>query len=243
MKILSIGNSFSQDAHKWLPQIAKSCNDDIEVVNLYIGGCSLQTHWEKYIKNDPAYDLEINSQFVRKISISEALKLNDWDVVTFQQASHLSSRYDTYQPFLDNLFNEVKKMCGDAKIYIHQTWSYEIDHRSFLNGNYSQKEMYRDLKVSYNSAAAAINAHIIPVGNIIQHLRDTVPEFDYKNGGLSFNSDGMHLSQTYGRYVAALVWYGVLFAKDVRKVNFIPPGADIKLISVIKNSVFEALKK
>lgn len=37
MKILSIGNSFSQDAHKWLHKLAKVNGVEFEIANLYIG--------------------------------------------------------------------------------------------------------------------------------------------------------------------------------------------------------------
>ena len=200
---------------------------------------------EKYENDEAAYDLEVNGVKQGKISISKALEMEDWDVITFQQASYLSVDYESYQPYLNNLFNEVKKVCGSTKFYIHETWSYERDKKSAVLEKYnnSPNEMHRALKSAYKMAAEAINAPIIPVGDVIQHLRDTVLEFDYKNGGLSFNSDGMHLSQTYGRYVAALVWYGMLYQKDLREVSFIPPEADEKLINMLKNSVYEALKK
>ncbi len=44
MNILAIGNSFSQDATRYLYDIALSDNVNIKVVNLYIGGCSLELH-------------------------------------------------------------------------------------------------------------------------------------------------------------------------------------------------------
>ena len=37
MKILSVGNSFSQDAHRWLHHIAGLSGVSMETVNLYIG--------------------------------------------------------------------------------------------------------------------------------------------------------------------------------------------------------------
>ena len=45
IKILAIGNSFSQDATHYLQQIAAADTVDMKVVNLYIGGCSLERHW------------------------------------------------------------------------------------------------------------------------------------------------------------------------------------------------------
>ena len=45
IKILAIGNSFSQDATHYLHQIGEADNIELKVVNLYIGGCSLERHW------------------------------------------------------------------------------------------------------------------------------------------------------------------------------------------------------
>lgn len=44
MKILAIGNSFSQDATRYLQDIAASAGENLFVRNLYIGGCSLEMH-------------------------------------------------------------------------------------------------------------------------------------------------------------------------------------------------------
>ena len=51
IKILAIGNSFSQDATRYLHQFASAAGIDTKVVNLYIGGCPLERHW-KNIEND-----------------------------------------------------------------------------------------------------------------------------------------------------------------------------------------------
>ena len=76
MKILSIGNSFSQDAQKWLHQIAESAGEDWHVVNLYIGGCPLAHHWNNFITQEPVEEMQVNGVFERKISINEALRLD-----------------------------------------------------------------------------------------------------------------------------------------------------------------------
>ena len=45
IKVLSIGNSFSRDAQRYSYKIAKNEGVEFKSVNLYIGGCSLQTHY------------------------------------------------------------------------------------------------------------------------------------------------------------------------------------------------------
>ena len=55
MKILSIGNSFSVDAHAYLSALGKEAGVEITAVNLAIGGCSLKTHWENVESNSKSY--------------------------------------------------------------------------------------------------------------------------------------------------------------------------------------------
>ena len=44
MKVLSIGNSFSDDAQRYLRKIAAKEGVEIETLNLCIGGCPLSLH-------------------------------------------------------------------------------------------------------------------------------------------------------------------------------------------------------
>ncbi|MDD6308286.1 MAG: DUF4886 domain-containing protein [Clostridia bacterium] len=44
INILSIGNSFSQDAQKYLHQIAQADGFNLDAYNLFIGGCPLSRH-------------------------------------------------------------------------------------------------------------------------------------------------------------------------------------------------------
>lgn len=224
MKILSIGNSFSQDSHRWLSQIAESHGDSICAVNLYIGGCSLQTHWNNFCSREPAYSMEVNGTPVRKIDLIEALQLEAWDVVTLQQASPYSGEPDSYEPYLTDLHREVRQLCPGAKIWICQTWAYERDtiRPSFSKYNNDQEQMYAQLSDAYAAAAERLSCGLIPVGSVIQYLRTHVPAFDYANGGMSLNRDGLHLSYIYGRYAAALTWYGTLFGAVPAQSRFIP---------------------
>lgn len=66
IKLLSIGNSFSTDAQKWLHQIAETAGADIYCANLYIGGCSLQQHWNNYLTQENVYDYEVNGFFKKR---------------------------------------------------------------------------------------------------------------------------------------------------------------------------------
>lgn len=128
INILAIGNSFSQDATHYLNQIAKEDCVETKVVNLYIGGCSLERHWSNVQSGAEDYLYELNGKSTEKyISIQEALKEERWDYIVTQQASHDSGWTDTYEPFLENLTRYIRKQAPWAEILLQETWAYEID--------------------------------------------------------------------------------------------------------------------
>ena len=56
IRILTIGNSFSEDAvEQHLYDLAKADGVDVIIGNMYIGGCSLQKHLLNANTNKPAY--------------------------------------------------------------------------------------------------------------------------------------------------------------------------------------------
>ncbi len=243
MKILSIGNSFSQDSHKWLHTLAKQNGIEVETINLYIGGCSLKTHWENIVENNANYDLEINGgEAICKISIDDALKRDKYDIITFQQRSGQSGIIDTYFPYLSNINIVVRELQPDAKILFHQTWAYEHDssHKEYESYSNNQDEMYKRLVEASEKAAEEIDADIIPTGTVIQKLRKTVKEFDYKNGGKSLCRDGFHLSYDYGRYAAAATWLRVTGRKNVTAYPF--EDFDLELLQKIVKTVNSVVK-
>ncbi len=244
MRSLSIGNSFSQDAYGYLHQIAASLGIEWECVNLYIGGCSLEYHAENLRENRANYDLQINSASVGKqVSIREALcEMGEFDLITLQQASHFSGKPETYFPYIKELYDICRETQPNAKIVIHETWAYEIDadHGAFPDYNRDQRYMYECLRDAYTRAAEELGVDIIPCGDAVQYVRENVPEFDYKNGGLSLNKDGFHMSRHIGRCLLAYVWIEKILGADVTKSQFIPEDADettAQLITLVRNTV------
>ena len=204
MKILSIGNSFSQDSTALLQLLT----DKITVRNLYIGGCSLDMHAAN-IENDAAkYELQENGEKMQNalVGVKEALISDKWDYITVQQVSGRSGVYESFYPYLGELLDYVRKY-SDAEIVLHETWSYEIGsgHPDFAIYNSDREQMAQAIKETYEKVSVKENLRIIRVGEAVQNLR-AKPSFDYKNGGLSLTRDGFHLSLSYGRLLAASVW-------------------------------------
>lgn len=216
MQILAIGNSFSQDATAYLKRISEAGKGDITVVNLMIGGCSLSRHYRNMLSGEKAYSLEFNGQSTGFfVSMEEALLSRDWDVITIQQVSSLSPKYETYQPYLGELAAYIRKCCPKAKLMIHETWAYEEESSKLVNGMKYEKrvDMYNDLHDAYAKAAEAVNAYgIIPSGTLMQKL--------IENGITRLHRDTFHASFDIGRYALALLWFRVLTGKSVLDNGF-----------------------
>ena len=71
MNVLCIGNSFSQDATRYLHQVS---GESLFVRNLYIGGCSLERHYNNIVEDRADYEYQKNGRCLKMISIKEALK-------------------------------------------------------------------------------------------------------------------------------------------------------------------------
>ena len=60
MNVLSIGNSFSQDAQRYIHHLAKKDGFEMRTANLYIGGCPLRTHYLNVLDDEKSYVFEFN---------------------------------------------------------------------------------------------------------------------------------------------------------------------------------------
>ena len=244
MKILSIGNSFSEDAHRWLHAISLVGNQKINTVNLYIGGCTLEKYCECIADKKPDYDyMGNNVERIKKASINEIIENEKFDIITIQQASGFSGKPQSYVPYIFDLVNFIKKHQPNTKIYFHKTWSYEIDsaHGDFKFYNNDQKEMFRRITDCAEMANRLLGIPIIPAGDFIQYLRENTKVFDYRNGGLSLCRDGFHLSEDYGRFAAACVWYKTFTGEIVNAEGFMKEntGFDLEIIDIIVEKLKE----
>lgn len=236
MKILCIGNSFSQDAASYLSLAAENQQAEIHVENLFIGGCSLERHYNNMLSGEKAYELEINGESTHTyVSLDEALKKEKWDVITVQQASHFSAFYDTYQPFISELVNFIRGKQPEAKVFIHQTWAYEDNSQRLTdNGFASGKEMFAKIQENYCRAAEECSADgLIPSGQVFENMAAK---------GIKCHRDTFHASLGAGRYALALTWIKALTGADINKNTFSDTAEPVSAdeIEIIKKSVNEA---
>lgn len=238
MKILAIGNSFSQDATRYLQKIAESAGEKLYVRNLFIGGCSLETHANNIKAANKSYVYQEDSADICAVSINEALLFEKWDYVTVQQASHFSGKYETYEPYLSEIFDYVKSVLPDVKIVFHRTWPYEkgSTHGAFPDYGCDRTKMYEQIVGASGVAASTHSLEIIGVGDIVYALGE-IDAFNKEKGGVSLYRDGFHLGLLYGCYLAGLIWFKFFTGKSAQSVTYLPEGADREIIEALKKTV------
>ena len=90
LRILAIGNSFSDDGMEYLPALLENLDiENVEVARLYVGGCTLEQHITFYDKNESPYKFYhskagVNkwSESEQKVSMQYALNLGEWEQVS-----------------------------------------------------------------------------------------------------------------------------------------------------------------
>jgi len=216
MKILSIGNSFSQDAQRYLHRLALKEGVNMKTVNLYIGGCPLRTHYINILEDKVAYDFQFNGESTGlKVSIRQVLASDNWDYITLQQASHNSPSFDTYTVYLEEVADFVRMYCPKAKLLIHQTWAYETGSVKLANLERfaTDAEMFAAVEECYDKAAKLIEADgIIPAGKAMLTAAQTGIE--------KIHRDTYHASLGAGRYLLALTWFKYLTGRDISENAF-----------------------
>ena len=250
MKVLSIGNSFSTDAQRWLHDIALSDGYALDCVNLYIGGCSLERHYRNMVSGDAVYRYEINGNTgnAALVSLKDALQKETWDVVTLQQNSRFAGIPESYEPYLSALIGFVKRTAPHAELRFHQTWAFEVGAATgdFEAYHYDTDEMADKIIAASEYHAARTGLPVIPTGRVIAHFRRNVPQFRTETGGMRLTRDERHLSLTLGRCLAGLVFYAFLTGRDIRNISFVPTAeggeTDIALLSVIRENLDAFLK-
>ncbi|MBQ2676106.1 MAG: DUF4886 domain-containing protein [Clostridia bacterium] len=247
LQVLFVGNSFTRDANKYIRDFADKAGVKISTGALWQGGITLKDHASEYNNYGLRYYKSGRTgedyEGTFPLTLEKAVKMYDWDVVIFQQASFPSSDYTTFQPYLTEVSNYIKQKLPNAKQMMYETWSYEYN---CPNANFAsvfqkdQDKMYAAIKDAYSKAAASIgNVDIIPAGAAFQLARDN-KLFDAKNGGKSLNvSDGFHANDA-GMYLLGATFFSALTGKDVRAVNFQAGNLSGAEMIALKNAAYNA---
>lgn len=273
VRLFLIGNSFSQNATTYLPQLAQEGHQNLVIGRAELGGCSLQRHWEIVMAAEADPNAEVGRPYNGK-SLRTLLSEGTWDIVTIQQASILSGDSTSYEPYASKLYAFIKSIQPHAEVVFHETWAYREDAPAFsaIHVNKTAKtdaEMYAGLQVAYRHMASKLHLRLIPDGDAFWSAYHKPkwtfkkdPNFDYHNPvypTLPLEKNSLNKGYFYddekllkldanhanaaGCYLAGLVWYEFLFHKSPRKLKFKPKDVSTALAQHLKATAGKVLQE
>lgn len=266
LRLFIIGNSFSQNAATYLPQMAKEKGKELVIGRAELGGCSLERHWKLAEAAEANPNDSVGKAYKGK-SLRMLLSEGEWDVVTLQQYSLLSGDVDTYRPFAKRLYDLIRSIQPKAKIVLHQTWAYRADGKLFgkIKGERRAKdeaEMYASSRQAYHTIGDELNIPVIPVGDAFWKV-NTHPKWSFKKDadfskekdiypalpneknslhrGYSWNKDKVlafdaHHASAAGCYLGSLVWFSFLFGENTRTMKFKPVEVSDDFAAALKEA-------
>jgi hypothetical protein len=226
IKILAIGNSYTQNAITYLHPILTDLGvEEVVVANLFIGGCDLTAHFDN-TKNDAAlydyYKTAADGTLMKenvKYSIKQGLEDEDWDIIVLNQASAKAGQDMTYTK-LDDLIVYVNehKTNPDAELWWHMTWAYHPrnPHTGFAYYDNDQQKMYGKIVDTVQSMVVPMSeiAGVIPGGTAYQNAR--------ASAGNAFSDTDLHHANADGCYLLGLTWAAALTNMDVTQITYAP---------------------
>ena len=243
LKILTIGNSFSDDAMEYVYYIAKALGvEDVELGNLRANSCSLATHLSNAQNDTPYYmyrhwangdtkwvdDGSWSSNGTYKIST--AVANTDWDFIVFQQVSSSSTDASSYDS-VNELMAIVENLNPSARLAWHMTWGYKST---------TDLSMYNNIVNAVQTKIVGNEEFdvIIPVGTTIQNARTSYLDLN----DLMRNN---HLGYGLGRYAAGLTFVKALTGLSIDNISFMPTadteGHTFNYTNVDKAPIIEAV--
>ncbi len=238
VKILSIGNSFSVNAHHYLAKICETSGKPVVLGNAMIGGCTMERHWKNASTNGVCYRYKNQA-----MTLAQMLEAEKWQYVTIQQASWYSQNPATYEPFGTRLMEFIRTHAPQAEIVLHETWAYRGDEKRIAKAGLTPYEMYAKIEKAYKQFAAAHNLRTIPAGWAFKTAWDT-PEWglrvvaDQKTGAPAkgkplHRKDGYH-ANAFGEYLLGLVWAKTLLDIDPGEVTYVPKDVGETYANLLK---------
>lgn len=257
LKVLDIGNSYSEGATALLPQIVEEIDADVSDMCLYWitrGGGSFKSWCEVY------QDSDTHQYFFHRVvggaSISVAPGLGDsgdgslfrrvlsdveWDIIIIHQLSSFAPYYEFWNDdssaggYLDLLIDIIKSNQPHAMIgfmIVHSYWD-------GYSGNKEKSSFIRWQKIAESVQRLQEDnseiQFIIPYGTAVENLR-----MSSLNNEFDLTSDGSHCGYGLCQYTAACCYYETLLAPrtgvscyghnaqiDVSKKTTVYPSVDV----------------
>lgn len=212
LKILAIGNSFTDDGTSFLQDLINETSlINISVCRVVNGGKALDFYYNALSDNNTEMTLtSLNPTAVasKTGTLKEILAYQDWDIIIFQQLSNYAGQYNTIDPYLPTLAKEARKLCPNPCVCVgwQSTWAWSVNKQGgWITGSTQIEECEYIAKTASQVANYGVDI-IIPSGWAVQNARKAesdglITSYD------DFTRDTLHLDYGVGRYVAACAWF------------------------------------
>ena len=225
LKVLDIGNSYTQDAQTYLPRIiaASGIDTDFSLYRAFRPSASFKTWVDCWNDSDNEnYSIDFCAgTALDGISGSgsasdgalfrKALQSVKWDIILIHQVSTYSNDYSLWEGdgaggYLQELIRIIRITNPQATIGYLMTHSYRGTYWANSEGSSYQRwrniaDATRQLKLEYDID------FIIPYGTAVQNLRASSLNDSYE-----FSEDGTHMGAGLGDYVAGCCYFESLLA-------------------------------
>lgn len=203
--------------------MAKAAGIKCRITSVVYGACTLEMHWDFFSNNKSNYQVITYDENGRVTqngkTLSYALGLADWDVISYQDGEHYyriegaESAKKHMEPALTNLVGAIREQFPDATHYFHQVWAYQVGYYRPQKSEFKvsdssvQATMHNDLRAMALDACEKHDLFRVPTGDAWANARA-----DKRIGDVLCTSDKEHDSeQTGGQYLNACVWFETLF--------------------------------
>ena len=240
VKVLTIGNSFSENASAYATAIASNQGYDLTFAYLKVSSCTLDLHWQYAQENSAVYKFELtdstgrhtfndeDSTGVNGATIEEALEYTDWDIIVFQEGSTSAADYANYS-HLGDLIDYVQQYCPDAEIMLHEIWSWS----SWAVDSFDRIES------AYHRASEEHGGlTIIPTGRAFEFARTALGDRSLLNA-----SDNQHANE-YGKFVAGACYVATIFGCDINDNTLEVTDSSVTAsvdMAVLRQAVMDAM--
>lgn len=224
LKVLTIGNSFSENTSVYASEIARSNGKDLTFGYLKFPSCTIEMHYTAAVENRAVFKFDVtfpdgtHDTAAQKAAASSfdavdgggatveyALNYCDWDVIVFQQESS-SSRYASTFEKLGDLIAYVQAKAPNARLAIHEVWRW---------GDWGA-DQFALIQANTRAAAAQYQLEYIPTGTAFEYARTALGSDTIVN-----DNDGHHQhANAYGQYIAGSCYVAALFGVPVSEDTF-----------------------
>ena len=243
LRVLAVGNSFTCDEVSYVPYVMKSIAPDVDLhLRILKIANGTVANWVDCLENNTPMHYYDWQPFPGRWSqpqlcvFREQMAVDDWDVMIFQQASHL--------PFWEEVEQPLRQLTGWLRdsVGYNGRMAWEMNH-AYSDSNVvatpelagvagSSDQMWElNCQLARQVMASGLIDMLLPAGTAVQNARHTRLRHFTRNqlcdGYWDWTKDargGRHLQEGIGPFVAACAVAGAL-------LNQSPLGAQVQLSS------------